>query len=76
MYGPGDYARLAGVSIAHLYNLRKAAGYTNSSGTGARRGQARGHRRTAQAQSRVCAAALGMCDRTSKSLSHPRSRGE
>ena len=24
----------------------------------------------------VCAAALGMCDRTSKSLSHPRSRGE
>ena len=25
---------------------------------------------------RVCAAALGMCDRTSKSLSHPRSRGE
>ena len=24
----------------------------------------------------VFAAALGMCDRTSKSLSHPRSRGE
>ncbi|MGH8711832.1 MAG: integrase catalytic domain-containing protein [Burkholderiales bacterium] len=28
VYGHVDYARLAGISIAHLYNLRKAAGYT------------------------------------------------
>ena len=28
VYGHANYARLAGISIAHLYNLRKAAGYT------------------------------------------------
>ena len=28
VYGHANYARLAGISIAHLYNLRKAVGYT------------------------------------------------
>lgn len=28
LYGKGAYARLAGISVAHLYNLRKTLGYT------------------------------------------------
>lgn len=29
VYGDKDYERLAGLSVAHLYNLRKSAGYQN-----------------------------------------------
>ena len=38
VYGHGDYARLAGISIAHLYNLGKAAGSPDAGGTDQRHG--------------------------------------
>jgi len=40
------------------------------------RGDKRQEQAEADQKTHVFAAALGMCDRTSKSLSHPRSRGE